>query len=394
MMVSAGSNRPPEAALDAARASVEACVGRSQIAGAVALVAQRDETIRLDCVGERDIAAGLPMEPDTIFQIASMTKPIVSVGVLMLSEAGALSLDDPVDRFIPAFADSTVFDGLDPDGLARLVPVARVITIRDLLTHTSGLSGEAAHPVLAGTYDDLEVYDQPNPEMMRRLAAHPLAHQPGGGWVYGWSHDVVGAVIEVVTDQPLDAYLHRAIFGPLGMVDTAFDVPPEKLGRLAVVYDQVDGGLRPSTAPYADIRNPPVFLSGGGGCVSTVLDFRRFVRMMERGGELDGVRLLAPETVAAMTSNQLDSSMIPIRVLDHVFVGEGYGLGVGVIVGPGATAPVGSVGTWTWSGSFGTTFCVDPSAGLSFIFLTQYEPWAWYREGNDYWSIVRGSIES
>ena len=381
---------PSASVLDEGRRLLQGYVDRSQLAGAVALLAHGDEMIRLECVGQRDIAAGLPMEPDTIFQIASMTKPIVSVAALKLVEAGALSLDDPVSRFLPAFAHTTVFDGLDDDGQIRLVPLEREITIRDLLRHTSGLFGEAPDPALDGTYADLDVYDQPSLEMMRRLAAHPLAHQPGAHWVYGWSHSVLGAVIEVVTDRPLDVYLEGAIFGPLGMVDSGFSVPPEKLARLAVVYDQVDGGLRPSTAPYADVTTPPAFPSGGGGCVSTVLDFWRFVRMLEHGGELDGVRLVAAETVAAMTSNQLDASMIPIEILDQVFVGEGYGLGVGVIVGPGASLPAGAPGTWTWSGSFGTIFAVDPVAELSFILMTQYEPLAWFREGTGYWSIVRG----
>jgi CubicO group peptidase (beta-lactamase class C family) len=276
---------------------------------------------------------------------------------------------------------------------ARRVSRWSPITIRDLLTHTSGLSGESPHPSLAGVYDDLEVDDQPMSEMARRLAGHPLAHQPGASWIYGWSHGVLGHVIERITDRPLDVHLAEAVFEPLGMVDTGYDVPADKLDRVAVVYDQVDGGLRPRFDAETDVRTPPALLSGGTGCVSTIGDYRRFLRMLERGGELDGVRLLSPESVAAMTTNQLEPSLVPITIDDHVFTDEGFGLGVGVVVGLGATSPVGAPGTWTWAGAWGTTFCVDPSAGLTFVFLTQYEPWAWFREGAEYWATVRGSTQ-
>ena len=183
------------------------------------------------------------MEPDTIFRIASMTKPITSVGALMLVEAGKLRLDDPVSRYIPEFADVTVFAGVE-GGRVRLAPLDRPITVYHLLTHTSGLFGVAPHPTLEPAYDDLGDFRYALPELMRRLAAHPLVHQPGAGWRYGWSHDVLGRVIEVVADQPLDEYLASAIFAPLGMVDSGFYVPPDKVGRLAAVYESAAGGLR------------------------------------------------------------------------------------------------------------------------------------------------------
>jgi CubicO group peptidase (beta-lactamase class C family) len=249
------------------------------------------------------------------------------------------------------------------------------------------------HPSLAGVYDDLEVDDEPMSEIARRLASHPLAHQPGASWIYGWSHGVLGHVIERVTDRPLDDHLAEAVFEPLGMLDTGYEVPADKLDRVAVVYDQVDGGLRPRFDAETDVRTPPALLSGGTGCVSTIGDYGHFVRMLELGGELDGVRLLSPTSVAAMTTNQLAPSLVPITIDDHVFTDEGFGLGVGVVVGPGATSPVGAPGTWTWAGAWGTTFCVDPLAGLTFVFLTQYEPWAWFREGAEYWAMVRGSIQ-
>jgi len=383
---------PTAAALADARASLVVAVDGSRLPGAVALVAFGEEILQLDAVGRRDIEAGLPMEPDTIFRIASMTKPIVSVGALMLVESGSLDLEDQMARYIPAFADSTVFEGMD-GGVVRSARLQRPITIRHLLTHTSGLEGEQPHPDLAESYRDLEATDGGMPEVMRRLAGLPLAHQPGDGWRYGWSHEVLGHIIEIVADRPLDDYLATTIFMPLGMADSGFYAPSDKQGRLAVPYERVDGTFRVVTGPDAQgALSPPAIHWGGGGCVSTVLDFHRFLRMLQRGGELDGVRLLAAATVAEMTRNQLDASLIPIQIDGHVFPGEGYGLGVGVIVGPGGTEPVGSVGSYTWSGGWNSTFCVDPVKGLSGIVLAQYDPWTWYREGAEYWSIVWRSV--
>ncbi len=320
--------------LERARAYVESAVGRGEIAGAVVLASRHDQIAQLTCIGLRDIEAGLPMEPDTIFCIASMTKPIVSVGTLMLVEAGTLRLDDPVSRYIPEFADATVFAGVE-DGRVRLAPLDRPITIHHLLTHTSGLFGEAPHPTLEPAYDNLGDFRYALPELMRRLAERPLVHQPGAGWRYGWSHDVLGRVIEVVADLPLDEYLASAIFEPLGMVDSGFYVPPDKVERLAAVYELVAGVLRRiDNAETHEITEHVPLLLGGGGCASTVLDYLRFTRMLQRHGELDGVRLLKPETVDLMTRNHVTAPLYPIRVYHHRFDGEGYGLGVGVIVEP------------------------------------------------------------
>jgi CubicO group peptidase (beta-lactamase class C family) len=306
----------------------------------------------------------------------------------MLVEAGKLRLDDPLARYVPEFADVTVFAGVDGDNVT-LAPLERPITVSDLLTHTSGIAEEPPDPALAATYDDLGDLRYKLPEMMRRLAAHPLAHQPGRGWNYGWSHHVLGRVIEVAADRPLDDYLAESIFRPLGMPDSGFYVPPEKIERLAVVYEQVPGGLqRLEDATTNRVTEHFPLLGGGGGLVGTVLDYGRFVGMLQRRGELDGVRLLRTETVELMTRNHLAPPLCPTRILDHVFKGQGYGLGVGVKIEPSAAALAGSSGTYWWAGSWNSRFWVDPVTGLSAIFMVQHQPFAFVGAAERFWSKV------
>lgn len=352
------------------------------------LVARHDQVAQLACVGLRDIEAGRPMEPDTIFRIASMTKPIACVGALMLVEAGKLRLDEPVSRYIPDFADLKVFAGVD-DGRVRLAALERAITVYHLLTHTSGLAYDAPHPELAAAYDNFGDKRYGLPEMMRRLSAQPLAHQPGEGWTYGWSHDVLGRVIEVAADRPLDDHLDSEIFGPLGMVDTGFYVPPEKLERLAVVYESVDGRLRRAdTAEDENFTEPPHWPSGGGGLVSTAPDYLRFTRMMLRRGELDGARLLKPETVELMTRNHLTGPLYPLRFGDYVSEGEGYGLGFGVSVEATAKSQAGSEGTYDWGGAWNTHFWIDPVKELTGTFMVQSQPFAFDSAGVKFRALV------
>jgi CubicO group peptidase (beta-lactamase class C family) len=374
--------------LERARAYVESCVERGEIAGAVMVVARHDRVAQLACVGRRDIEVGGPMEPDTIFRIASMTKPIASVGALMLIEAGKLRLDDPISRYIPEFADAQVFDRVD-DGQVILAALERPITVHHLLTHTSGLAGDAPHPALEADYDNLGDSRYALPELMRRLAAQPLAHQPGEGWRYGWSHAVLGRVIEVAADRPLDEYLAAAIFAPLGMTDSGFYVPPDKVGRLAAVYESAAGVLHRVEGPETNqITEHFPLLSGGGGCASTALDYLRFARMLLRGGELDGVRLLESETVESMTRNHLSAPLYPLRFGDYVSKGQGYGLGVGVTVEPAVSALAGSAGTYDWAGSWNTRFWIDPVKQLVGLFMAQHEPFAFEGIGTKLRSLV------
>ncbi len=374
--------------LGLARAYVESCVERGEIAGAVMLVSRRDQVAQLACIGMRDIETGTPMEPDTIFRIASMTKPIASVGALMLVEAGKLRLDDPVSRYVPEFADVQVFDRVE-DGHVIVADLERPMTVYHLLTHTSGLDSDAPDPALQAAFDNLGDERYGLPELMRRLAENPLAHQPGEGWRYGSSYAVLGRVIEVAANQPLDEYLASAIFRPLGMVDSGYYAPPENVERLASVYESKDGRLhRLDTSGTNRITEHFPLLSGGTGCASTVLDYMRFTRMLLRRGELDGVRLLKPETVELMTRNHLAAPLYPLRFGDYVLDGEGYGLGVGVIVDPSAAILAGSAGTYEWAGASNTDFWIDPVKELIGIFMSQLEPRASTSAGREYWSLV------
>jgi CubicO group peptidase (beta-lactamase class C family) len=374
--------------LSRARACIASFVDRAEIAGAVLVVERHDQVAQLACVGLRDVDAGKSMEPDTIFRIASMTKPIVSVGAMMLVEAGALRLDDPVSQYIPEFADVRVFAG-EENGRVRLTDLEQPITVQHLLSHTSGLAYDAPHPELAGSYDNFGDKRYELPEMMRRISAHPLAHQPGRGWRYGFSHDVVGRVIEIAAGQQLDDYLDARIFTPLGMVDTGFYVSPEKAERMAAVYESVDGRLHQVSTPETnkcmeELRR----LSGGGGLVSTPADYLRFTRMLSRRGELDGARLLAAETVDRMTRNQLSAPLYPLRFGDYVSEGEGYGLGFGVIVERSPATLSGCEGTYGWGGSWTTDFWIDPVKELTGIFMAQLEPFAFDHVGVEVRSLV------
>jgi CubicO group peptidase (beta-lactamase class C family) len=394
MQTTPGESGLAHSGLDRARDYVAGCVERGEIAGAVSLVARHDDVAQPACVGLRDIEAAKPMEPDTIFRLASMTKPIVSVGVLMLVDAGKLRLDDPVARYIPDFADIRVFAGVD-DGRVKLAVLERPITIHDLLTHMSGLAEHPPHPELEASYDSLGDEDYALPELMRRLAARPLAHQPGRGWTYGWSHHVLGRIIEVAADRPLDDYLDSEIFRPLGMVDTGFYVPPEKIDRLAAVYKSKDGRLHRVDTPWANrFAARPILLGGGGGLVSTAPDYVRFTRMLEGRGELGGARLLKPETVELMTRNHLPAPLYPLKIGDHVSEGEGYGLGFGVVVEETARGLAGPEGTYGWSGAWLTHFWIDPVSQLTGIFMVQTEPFTFDSVGVKFRSLVYEALAS
>ena len=224
---------------------------------------------------------------------------------------------------------------------------------------------------------------------MRRIAEQPLVHQPGAGWRYGWSFEVLGRVIEVVADLPLDDYLASVIFSPLGMVDSGFYVPPDRVERLAAVYESANGvPHRIDNGDTREITEHVPLLWGGSGCASTAPDFLRFARMLRRRGELDGLRLLKPETVDLMTRNHVMGSMYPIQVRDHQFDGWGYGFGVGVVVEPQRRCHGRVRRNYEWAGSWKTYFSVDPVKELIGIFMAHLEPFDYEGLGGEYWSLV------
>jgi len=346
---------------------LRSAIDRGLIPGVVALVARRGKIAHLQALGLRDPAGAAPMQEDAIFRIYSMTKPLVSVGVMMLVEEGRLMLSDPLPKFLPAFADPKVAE--ERDGRIELVAAARPITIQDLLRHTSGLTYEftGISPVQK-MYADAKVSrpGQTSAEQVATLASLPLMHQPGTRWEYSRSTDVLGRIIEVISGRTLGEFLHQRIIAPLGMVDTAFHAPADKHHRLAEPFAK-----DPETGLAVNLirtREAPTFESGGGGLVSTVLDYARFCQMMLSGGTFDGVRLLGRKTVELMTSDHLG----PVTGSpDLLLPGYGFGLGFAVRRHAGMAPIPGSVGDFYWGGLAGTTFWIDPKEQLFAIAMIQ-----------------------
>ena len=342
-------------------------VAAGQIPGAVVAIVRNDRLAYLEAFGKRDPAAADAMQIDSLFRIYSMTKPIVSVAIMMLWEEGRLLLNDPVSKFIPAFAGQKVL--VERDGQVELVPVEREATVQDLLRHTSGLSYEfrGTGPVQKA-YMDAKIYrrNQTNEDQAASLAALPLAHQPGTQWEYSRSTDVLGRIVEVVSGQSLGQFLDSRILKPLGMTETAFHVPAEKHGRLAGGFAKdPDTGI---DVQLLDVREPPMFESGGGGLVASTMDYARFLQMLLNNGQLDGKRLLGRKTVELMTADHLG----PIQgAPDLLPPGYGFGLGFAVRLQPGIATMPGSTGQYYWSGAAGTSFWVDPAERLFAVLMIQ-----------------------
>jgi CubicO group peptidase (beta-lactamase class C family) len=362
-------------------------VDRGALAGAVALVIRRGQVVYSRTIGWRDAEARIPMTEDSLFRIASMTKPVTSVAVMALCEEGKIGLEDPISQYIPELAKPRVL--VVQDETFSLVPAEREITIHDLLTHTAGISYRLwDRPHLGRLYAEADIHDglsestAPLKENVARLARLPLWHQPGAGWEYGLSTDVLGRLVEVVSCESLDSYFRRRIFQPLGIKDTGFLVPADQAGRLAALYtqDTVSGQIRrvgPAPVREGQIiysstyaSNPENrYFSGGAGLTSTVGDYARFLQMLLNGGEVDGHHLLRPTTVEQMTRHQIGS----LRT-DFPEAGDGFGYGFGIVTGEDSTATYAPAGSYSWGGAFGTYFWVDPSHDLFGVLMTQLLP--------------------
>lgn len=358
-------------------------VDRKQVAGTVTLVLRNGQVAYLEAAGSRDVEAGAPMAPDTIFRIASMTKAVVSVGIMMLAEEGRLSINDPVSKFIPAFARTTVL-GTTAAGRVAVVPANRQITIRDLLTHTAGISygmGALEPYYTRAGFTQWYFADRSEPmtTWIDKLATLPFDSQPGERWVYGYNTDILGNVIERISGQTLAQFIDERIAKPLKMVDTAFFLPPGKASRFAAVYAVGPGGtitraeqfrpvdtVLPHTGQGAYVEGPRVAFSGGAGLLSTAQDYARFMSMMLNGGEFDGVRLLSPTTVKLMTSNHV-GTLYQNGAL-------GWGLGFEVVEQVGRAPRYGAAGEFSWSGAYHTTYWADPAEQLVVVFMSQLLP--------------------
>ena len=357
-------------------AAIEARIGAGEIPGAVLLMARHGEVIERT-FGRQRPDGEQPMTMETIFRIYSMTKPVVSVAVMMLAEAGRFLISDPVSKFLPAFKNVQVgVEVPDANGkpVLHLEPCRTEMTIQDLLRHTAGLTygifGAATLVKEAYRNSGVESSRASNAEMVAKLAALPLALQPGTCWEYSRATDVLGALLEQISGKTLDVYLNEQILAPLGMADTGFWTPPEQQYRLAEAFqiDPVTG----NKVRLLDVTRPPIFLSGGGGMVSTARDYLRFARMLKNGGELDGVRLLSRKTIEFMTADHLGA--LPDAMNGPMYLpgpAYGFGLGVGVRLATGCAQTPGSVGDYNWSGLAGTYFWIDPAEDLIAIWLMQ-----------------------
>ena len=355
-------------------------VDDGQIAGAVGLVLRDGKVVYEHAVGWADRESHTKMTPDVIFRIASQTKAITSAAILQLVEQGTIAIDDPVSRFIPVFDKTTV--AVQTDTGRAIVAAKRRITIRDLLTHTSGIS-YGTEPLVASLYRAKGLgpaagqgwytadKNEPICETMERLASLPFVAQPGEAWVYGYSLDVLGCVVERASGEPLDRYVRAHITGPLAMNDTYFFLPPSKHARLAAVYrsDSTNHAERAPNGPFGQgdyVSGPRRSFAGGAGIVSTAADYARFLEAIRRGGAIDSVRILSPHAAELMHTNMVGKLL-------SADGGLGFGLGFQTVEKYGASGMT-SVGTYGWGGAYGSMYDVDPKEHLVIVFMIQLMP--------------------
>jgi CubicO group peptidase (beta-lactamase class C family) len=384
---------PEQVGLSAARLArvsqwMKGWVDSGRLPGMITCVMRKGELAFAETYGKADVERNKPMRPDTIFRIYSMTKPLTSTAVMMLYEEGRFQLDDPISKFIPAFANPRVYSG-GSRGKIETVPAEREINFRDLLSHTSGLTYgfmesnpvDAAYRAKDGV--DFQTSDTSLRQVVEKLATLPLIAQPGKAWNYSVSTDVLGYLVEVISGQPFEKYLVEKVTKPLGMGDTDFFVSKEKHDRLAANYSAGPGGKLELLDDPAKSRYlaPRKVNSGGGGLVSTASDYLRFCKFMLNKGELDGVRLLGRKTVELMTMNHLNGDMADMgtpRFSESTYTGIGFGLGFSVMIDPAKAYIAGTPGEFAWGGAASTAFWIDPKEDMAVVLLTQLMPSSTY----------------
>ena len=383
--------KPEEVGLSSSRLArigdhMKRYIDAGKIAGTLTLVARRGQVAYLEPLGHLEIERRRPVTADAVWRIYSMTKPITSVGLMMLYEEGCFQLDDPVHRFIPSWQNLRVFVGGNYPTF-KTAPVERPMTMRDLLSHTSGLTyGFMERTNVDAAYRQLGVADQTRSgytvqDMVETLAELPLEFSPGTRWNYSVATDVIGHLIEVISGQRLDAYLRERILDPLGMRDTGFVLEDEQVARFAANYErQGDGSLKMIDNPEQSSYRKRSFFSGGGGLLSTAPDYFRFTSMMQNMGELEGLRLLGRKTVELMTMNHLPGGQDLTDLAqagmftETAYAGVGFGLGFSVAQSPARAQILGSAGEFAWGGAASTAFWIDPAEDLIVIFMTQLMP--------------------
>jgi CubicO group peptidase (beta-lactamase class C family) len=355
-------------------------VDEKRVPGAVVLVARNGGIVHQRSYGVSDRPSARPMRNDDLFRIYSMTKPVVSVALLMLYEEGRFQLTDPLERYIPEFKGLMVHAGVDASGSVRLETPRRKPTIQDAMRHTLGIGAGGGPAPVAALYRENRIWVNSMDSLaqqMQLLGKVPLLYHPGEQWLYGYGHDVQARLVEILSGMPVDQFLQKRIFGPLGMKDTGYGVPAAQRGRMATLHDVPDAmpanpavDMRPST--YERFAQHPF---GTLGLWSTASDYARFALMLLNGGELDGVRILGSKTVELMSTNHLPSSIAQGGQPGTMGPGEGYGLGVSVILDPAAAGNLGSVGAFGWSGAATTWFTIDPKEKLVAILMAQQYPY-------------------
>ncbi len=351
---------------------IQQYIDSAQIAGAVTLVARKGQVVHFEAQGWRDKENLVPMTRDTIFSLMSMTKPIVSTALMMLFEEGRFLLDDPIAKWLPEYADHQVRVAVD-ETHSYLMPEARPVTVRHVLTHTSGLT---LNPNNQGLSEDqlAAVTNQGRgwptlAEQVAHAAVIPGAFHPGDQWRYGDSTDFVAALVEKISGQSLGDFLRARIFTPLGMDDTYYHVPAEKIGRVALVYQPEGTGITPKKAPVYQLG--PTMFRGVAGLQSTAADYYRFAQMIANGGELNGARVLGRMTIDNMISNHIGAGKPVYNRGD----GYGFGLGFGVVLDPAKAKDALSIGSYMWGGAYGTYYWADPVEDLIGILMFQLQPY-------------------
>lgn len=374
------------------------------VAGVAALVYRNQTIAHSLTLGWQDEAARKPIRSDTIFRIASMTKPIISVAALILLEEGVLRLDDPIERWLPEFSNPRVLRSPGA-ALEDTIPAERSIRVHDLLTHRPGIvshffaEGAMAEPVAQLSTHALLLNPDLDPDAwLRKLAALPLVYQPGSTINYGWATDVLGLLIARAANMDLADYLRTRLFEPLGMFDTGFHVPPENIGRLSVGYGMRDGLRVAIDAPETSLwSQPPRTPSGSAGLVSTASDYLRFSAMLLNGGTGNGPRILSRKTIELMTADALTPAQRAAPFHDAVdyWVGQGFGLGVSVVDDIGKQFELGSAGKYRWGGAYGTWWFNDPQENLSAVLMIQlFEAYRHIEIHKDFENLVYQAIET
>lgn len=396
--------------LDRIGAWMERYVAERKYAGSSVLIHRGGTEAYFNATGKRSVEQDLPFERNTVARIYSMTKPITSVAIMMLAERGLFHLDAPVSNFIPAFKDMKALVP-NADRIDQVEP-SQAPTLHQLLTHTSGLSYPFNPGVLAREMDEQDILFKPSQGslagMADRVAALPLAFQPGTRWEYSVSTDILGRVVEVVSGKSLAEFFADEIFAPLGMTETAFSVSPEQLARFSSLYTPLAGDAMAlneassggDTLRMVDEAGSSPFEqadmhSGGGGLVGTIDDYMKFVEMLRRGGTCDGGRLLSPETLRFMMRNHLPgeiASMGPQSFAEQPMEGMGFGLGGAVVLDPARARCAGHVGDFSWGGMASTFFWMDPVADMSVVFFTQLSPSSSYPSRAELKALVHGAL--